>query len=155
MIVRNISTKKLHLSSNKRLYLQFYLQAASIFGPNSGVACRREELGNMKIHNIHDTGSYINRLPHTKTEVSRSFVVEGRGHDIVKKCVTIRPKDVLISCKFLTWEVHKLLDSINLVTCHVKSLNIRSSRIRNNSQDISFADHRRLSWLTLKPISQH
>jgi hypothetical protein len=53
----------------------------SIFGIAG--ACRREEFLKMSTKDIEDTGSIlVVKIPDTKTNKPRTFVIDGRDHDI-------------------------------------------------------------------------
>jgi hypothetical protein len=68
----------------------------SIFGIAG--ACRREEFLKMSTKDIEDTGSIlVVKIPDTKTNKPRTFVIDGRDHDIknvveiYRRYVTLRP----------------------------------------------------------------
>lgn len=79
---------------------------ALIFGVQG--ACRREELCNILTTDIHDTGHfYVIKLPYTKTKIERSFVIEGKLYEIVKKYADLRPKDVPNNRFFVNYQNKK------------------------------------------------
>jgi hypothetical protein len=64
----------------------------SIFGIAG--ACRREEFLKMSTKDIEDTGSIlVVKIPDTKTNKPRTFVIDGRDHDI-KNMVEIYIEDM-------------------------------------------------------------
>jgi integrase len=62
--------------------------------------CRREELYNMSLHDVQDTGSQlVITIPQTKTNKKRVFTVidcveEIQFLDLFKKYVSLRPKNM-------------------------------------------------------------
>lgn len=44
---------------------------------------------------IRDTGlEYIVKIPYTKTQISRTFTIEGKLYEMAKKYNALRPKDM-------------------------------------------------------------
>lgn len=77
-----------------------------IFGVDG--ACRREELCKITIEDIQDHGNfYTIKLPKTKTNITRNFVVEGQLYHIVKKYALLRPTKVETNRFFLNWQKGK------------------------------------------------
>jgi integrase len=72
------------------------MKVVSIFGIAG--ACRREEFLKMSTKDIEDTGSIlVVKIPDTKTNKPRTFVIDGRDHDIknmveiYRRYVSLRP----------------------------------------------------------------
>lgn len=63
--------------------------------------------------NVHDTGTYYTiKLPVTKTGITRTFVVEGKFYDIVKKYMNLRPKNVTTKKFFINYQHGKCTNQI-------------------------------------------
>lgn len=74
-------------------------------------ACRKQELKNIKITDIEDTGTtFIIKIPDTKTKIPRSFIISGKFYGICKKYIEIRNsiKDTNIQQFFLNFQNGKI-----------------------------------------------
>lgn len=63
-----------------------------IFGISG--ACRKQELRNIKIEDIEDTGKLlIIKIPDSKTKTQRSFIVSKKWYGTCKKYINLRPSE--------------------------------------------------------------
>lgn len=68
-------------------------------------ACRGGELSDLTVDAVEDLGSlFLIKLPDTKTHRPRSFVIESEDYKLVKKYISLRPKDAKTSRFFLNYQ---------------------------------------------------
>ncbi|XP_044729656.1 uncharacterized protein LOC123293006 [Chrysoperla carnea] len=87
------------------------VKVALIFGVQG--ACRRQELCDLTLNDIEDSGrQLLVKIPQTKNEKSRSFVVTGDFYQIYKKYANSRPANVPTSRFFLNYRNGKCLPQV-------------------------------------------
>ncbi|XP_043465336.1 uncharacterized protein LOC122500461 [Leptopilina heterotoma] len=96
------------------------LKVALIMGISG--ACRTDELLNIMIGDVESQEDILLiKIPNTKTNVSRSFTIEGNFRDIVEKYKNLRVQNTSSTRFFKIFEMenahHRLLAKINLLTC--------------------------------------
>lgn len=86
-----------------------FMKVVLIFGISG--ACRKQELKNIKITDIENTGNtLIIKIPDTKTKIPRSFIISGKFYGICKNYIELRNliKDTNIQQFFLNFQKGKV-----------------------------------------------
>ncbi|XP_034939162.1 uncharacterized protein [Chelonus insularis] len=99
-VLKSEQIKKFLAEAPDEIYLA--MKVALIFGVSG--ACKRDELCYLTVDNIEDKDSVLLvRIPSRRNNRRRSFFVEKKCYEIVKKYMSLRPKDVKTPRFFLKY----------------------------------------------------
>jgi hypothetical protein len=75
--------------------------------------CRGDELTNLNIENVTDSGNeIIVRIPDTKTKVPKVYIIDGEFKNIVREYMKLRPKNARTNRFFLQYRNGKLTNQV-------------------------------------------